>query len=196
MMNKKLQRDIILGVKAGSYDMFNRLIDMYANRLISFCYSFCKSREEAEELSQDVFIKIWQNRKVLNENKNIDNYIYTIARNKCLNHLKSAGNQYKIKKIFVEEDLYQTDPSPLNDIIFNEYFSIAREAVDQLPERCKEVYILSRIDGLKNSDIAQRLGISINTVRVQIVKSNAFIKNYLRERTDLVISILIFFFFL
>lgn len=195
-MKNKLQRDIILGIKAGNYVMFNRLIDMYANRLISFCYSFCKSKEEAEELSQDVFIKVWQNRKLLNENKNIDNYIYTIARNKCINHLKSAGNQYKIKKIFVEEDLYQANPSSLNDIIFNEYFSIAKEAVDQLPERCKEVYTLSRIDGLKNRDIAQRLGISVNTVRAQIVKSNAFIKNYLREKTDLVISIVIFFFYL
>jgi len=187
----KIGKVIVCALKGGDQEAFAKIIDAYSEKLYSFCFAFCKSRVEAEELSQDVFLKVWTARDRLDEDRDIGNYLFTVARNSCLNYLKSHRNQYKIRKVLLDSEVYTSSHNIEDDLVYEEYMSMADQAVQLLPKRCKEIYSLSKREGLNNHAIAQKLNISINTVRAQIVKSNGIVRDFLEKKTGLTLFLLL-----
>lgn len=150
---------------------------------------FTRSKDSAEEVVQDVFVNLWEKRFTLVVNSSLRAYLFTAVRNQSLNYLKHL-------QVINEYNSYYSDM--LNDAGY--YYSLSQEtgasllmaselekkieeAVDSLPKECRRIFLLSRHDGLKNQEIADELGISVNTVQKQMSialgRLKIALKNYL-----------------
>ena len=160
-----IQNRIALGEEAalGSlHQLLNKKLEHFANALL-------KNKEAAEEIVEDVFVKIWCNRNKIMEIDNLIVYLYVMVKNKSLNFL-SAKTKNLIVAPFDYLDVELVDMNTLPDdlLISAEMMQQMKEAIDNLPPRCKMIYKLIREDGLKYKEVAQILNISVNTIDVQM----------------------------
>lgn len=148
---------------------FTELYLHFGNRLQQFASSLVRSKEISEELVEDVFVKIWANRKRITEIDNITVYLYVAIKNKALNILSQKAKEL-ITAPFDYLDLpiddFATDPHDL--MITAEMMNRIHQVVENLPPRCKMIFKLIREDGLKYKEVAEILNISVNTIDVQM----------------------------
>jgi RNA polymerase sigma-70 factor (family 1) len=142
-----------------------------------------KSPEKARDLAQDIFIKLWENRRRLTEVKEEDAYVYILSRNVILDFLR--------KKIFDTENIealidYFEDStiSPQEKLEYNELENTFKSAVDRLPGKVKDVFMLSRVDGLTHEQIAKQLGISVVSSKTYVVRALQNIRKFMVLHTD------------
>lgn len=173
-------KDMVLlqSVAAGDKQAFRLLFDRYFTPLCRFMYLFIKDREQVEELAVDIFMHLWTNRGNLGIRDNLKSYIFCMARNKCLNIMRK-----KKRTVWFEEvdfDIYIREESLCEA---EELMYVIEEAVCRLPEKCREVFRLSREQGMPNREVAEKLNISVKTVEGQITKAlksirEQLVKNY------------------
>jgi RNA polymerase sigma-70 factor (family 1) len=157
----ELQRRIALYDDETAY---RQLFYLFYKPLLHFTGSFVSFREVAEEIVSDVFIKIWQNRKHVDEIRNLKIYLYVSAKNNTLRYLHS---QQKLSPIGLDEldvELQNNSQDPEEMMITAEMMTKLERAIDSLPPRCKIVYKMVREDRLRYKEIAQILDISIKTI--------------------------------
>lgn len=163
---------------------FKKLYNHYHQDVYAYGFSMLKSKENAEEIVQDVFLKVWKNRRVLRLDTSFKSYIFTITRNTCLNLIVKLKNDKRLKSSILEkyhENLNTTEAK----ILDAEYARVKNKIFEQLPPRRKLIFELSRNEGLSYADISDKLGISISTVKGQMNKSLEFIRTFLRTNTDI-----------
>ncbi|MBX3254481.1 MAG: RNA polymerase sigma-70 factor [Chitinophagaceae bacterium] len=157
------------------------LFDVYKNRLFGYVLAITHSPYIAEEITQEVFLKLWLNRLELDKIDNPDAYIFAIARNKTLNYLRKANYD---KKLLREIELTTADTLN-NDVeerqAVSECDGLLEKAITQLSPQRKQVYRLSRKEGLNHVEIARQLNISRNTVKNHLVETLRFIRKYLHK---------------
>lgn len=154
---------LIQEIKKGDRNSFNILFEKYYVRLSRFALSYTKSKDLAEEAVQNMFVKIWCQRNHLEITTSVISYLFTAVKNQALN---------EIKKLMVRKN-YEAEyaEKPIENISSLDEKSFKKEvdsAVDQLPEKCREIFILSRSDGLTYEEIAEYLNISKKTVDNQM----------------------------
>lgn len=174
-------------VAEGNQQAFAQIMQQYTRIIYPYLLYWLKHTHDAEEVLQDVFMLIWRNREKLAMMDNFSGYIYVIARNRT----KSA-----IKEKLPETDDIQTRhfdaiiTNPDYSLEFKEMAKVVEDAVDALPARRREVFLLSRTENLTYEEIAVRLSISRSTVREHIVKALVFLRQYIREHSGIIISCL------
>jgi RNA polymerase sigma-70 factor (family 1) len=153
-------------IREGDKLAFRHLFESYFTPLCRFMHLYVQETVLVEELALDIFIYIWENRKILSIQISLKAYLFQAARNKCLNVLRK-------KKLTVSLEHAEIDVEETNGISLEteELYQIIQEAVLALPEKCKEVFQLSRNENLTNQEIATQLNISIKTVEAQITKA-------------------------
>ncbi|MGV3765814.1 MAG: RNA polymerase sigma-70 factor [Chitinophagaceae bacterium] len=136
--------------------------------LYQFAYSFIKSHELAEEIVSDVFIRVWEKRKQLEQIDNLKLYLYVSTKNFSLNYLQKLlkNKTFELDQLSVELKSLYADPEQV--LITREMANRVRLAVNQLPPRCKMIFKLVKEDGLKYKEVAELLDISIKTVEAQV----------------------------
>jgi RNA polymerase sigma-70 factor (family 1) len=155
-------------IASGNHRAFSRFFHAFKNKIYSFSFSFTRSAEVAEEITQEVFIKVWTHRESLPQVENIDAWLSTITKNLCLNYLKKFALERKTKEVFrnsgepVDENVEQY-------LLYKERAMQVAEAVDQLSPQQKLIFSLNRDSGLKNEEIAHQLNLSPNTVKTHMV---------------------------
>jgi RNA polymerase sigma-70 factor (ECF subfamily) len=160
----------------GDKDAFEQLYKLYFPRLYAFSFKIIRDGNLAKDLVQNVFIKIWEFPSSVN-NENPESFIYQMVRNASLNyirHLKVVDNlKSKVKDHYLGEELYYIDMVGNKPFILIEKELEGKivDVMNSLPEKCLTVFRLSRIDGLKNREIAELLGISIKAVEKHISKA-------------------------
>jgi RNA polymerase sigma-70 factor (ECF subfamily) len=171
--------DLILALKEGNLNAFNQVFDRYAKRLYRFSMGYLKSAENAEEIVQEVFLKIWNNREELIVQKSFDSYLFTIAKNGILNTIRKSKSEqaylnyaklYPRKNVLLDQELD-----------FKELEKAYLEAIAQLSPRRKEIFLLSREQSLSNAEIAKKMNISVKTVENQMTSALAEIRKNLRS---------------
>ena len=180
-MNKKKQADITLKllprIQNGDLKAFEQLYDLYKFQVFNFCYSILKSNADSQEVVQDTFLKIWQSRGQFEEVVSFNGFLYRIAKNLTLNKIRRKSGQ----PIYFDD--LKDDLSVLNqtedEVLYQDMKEILDSAIEALPKGRQEIFRLSREEGLSNEEIAQRLNISINTVKGQMRKALSFLKSYL-----------------
>ena len=181
------------GLQKGDISALENLFDYYYPRLYSFSKTFLKCEDGIDDILQEVFLKIWQNRKDIKSTQTFNSYIFTITKNLLLNELRSRLNNEKIRnemlKNAVPEEYLLTDK-----VEFNELKEKVDEIVNQLPPRQQKVYQLSRAEGLSYKEIAEKLNISTKTVEYHIGQSLRCLKQKLKELG--LFSLLYFYLFL
>jgi RNA polymerase sigma-70 factor (ECF subfamily) len=151
-------------IAEGNEQAFRTIFDRYSDNLYGVAYNYTKSKETAQELVQDVFLKIWIKRAELARIENLENYLFISARNLIMNYFRSqkrnAAFLERLAKHFSEAAL-----DPQDQLIRKESLTIINNAVNSLPEQQRTVYNLRRNEGLSIEEIATRMAISPNTVR-------------------------------
>ena len=172
------ERSLILRLIGGDEDAFCELYATYKNRLIYFAMRFLKSREYAEDVFQDAFTVVWQSRRFINPDASFTSYLYTIMRNRILNQLRNAANEEKLKESILSQALDYTEDTK-REVMLNDLKSLISHALQQLTPRQREIFEMSREAQLSHKEIADKLGISINTVQEHISTSLKLIRTYL-----------------
>ena len=148
---------------------FTQLYLHFGKKLIHFAKSLIRSKEIAEELVEDVFVKLWANRKHIDEIENITVYVYIATKNTALNSLSKKAKELILAPFdFLDTSINDFTPDPYELMITSEMMDRMHQAVEALPPRCKMIFKLIREDGLKYKEVAEILNISVNTIDVQM----------------------------
>lgn len=177
-------------IKTGDEGAFRCLFDHYRDKLFSFCFRFTKNEMAAEEIVQDVFMKIWVHRQEIDPLLSFNAYLYKITENQALNFLKKVGRDEKLKKnisLHFPAIHNQTEEA----IIYHDYIRLMDKAIDALPPQRRLIYKLSRQEVFTHEEIAKKLGISKNTVRNQIIAAIRSIRQYFSAHSDLTLPFLL-----
>lgn len=145
---------------------------VYAQKMISI------PEQEARDLVQDVFIKFWNYREKSDIRFSIRSYLFASVKNRCFDLLRKKGKDVKMQEITNEHEI--TDES-FETYVLLELEVLFKKSLDKLPERCREVFEMSRLHGLKNREIAARLDISEKTVENQMTKALHILKIELKD---------------
>ncbi len=169
-------------IKNGDKKAFRILFDRYYRSLCFFACKYVNNLTTAEDLVQELFLKIWDNRTELVFERSLKSYLYTSIKNSCLNHLKhlQVENKYIQDKQELESRAFfqeQMEQEELHRAIYS--------AINQLPPSCRKVFELSRFNGLKHKEIAKEMGISVNTVKAQMVKAIKTLRKELQNKNIL-----------
>lgn len=155
---------------------FSELYLTYYPKLVRFAKEFVIYEEDAENITQDVFADLWEKQDAVAFIENINAYLFRLVRNRCLDHLKHKISEQKyVEKLQtsfeVELSLKLQTLDRFDAYLISEERDLEiliRTAINSLPERCREVFVLSRFKKLKYREISERLGISVNTVECQM----------------------------
>jgi len=189
-----IDSETIKKFKADDMSAFDVIYRKYSKKLYRFAYGILKVQSDAEEIVHEVFIKVWENRNKIDEYLSLESYLFTITYNTSISlfrkKLREASFVNHLKSI--QEPLQQNSVS--DELEFSELKEKAEGVIDQLPERQKQIYILSREDGLSYREIADKLSISVNTVENHMVKALRFLREKLGGLS--VMSLLFYYLFL
>lgn len=169
---------------------FSQIYSTYFIKMTRFSQAYVISEEDAENIVQDIFVYLWEHPEVFRTIDNMDAFLFTLVKNRCLNFLKHSLYINEKKKTLqaaeeqeIQMNLYSLQQFDESFLTINDVENLINEVIDKLPERCREIFILSRMEGLKYKEIAERLHISVNTVENQmsiaIRKLKAELKDYL-----------------
>ncbi|HEY4207910.1 MAG TPA: RNA polymerase sigma-70 factor, partial [Puia sp.] len=183
-----VEKELLLSISEGDETAFRNLYDLYRNRVFSIACKLTATESLAEDIVQDVFIKIWVHRQRLAELDCFDAYLNVITRNHIFNHLRKVANEaVLLRELRVSESM---EHDGFSTIVYHELREHLEKAVAHLPPQQKRVYQLSRLDGMKHREISAMLRISPSTVKSHMVEALKFIKTYLHH-----ISLIVIFFF-
>ena len=185
--SSKTDADLVTQLTLNNEEAFRELYLRYKDKLTYYCFNLLKSANEAEDMTQDIFIRLWEFRSLIDPDLSFSSYIYTIARNKVLNYFRDMDTELQVKKVLFEKALVEETTTD-SDIIFAEYQQILSAAIEKLPARRKEIFNMSRIENKSHKEIASALGISVYTVQEHISESLRFIKTYFLQHTDLTLG--------
>ncbi|WP_372772861.1 RNA polymerase sigma-70 factor [Mangrovibacterium sp.] len=170
--------DIVLfhRIKSGDFDAFKVLFDRYYKPLCCFTLKFIRDSYVAEDVVQEVFLKIWEDKSKIKIEGSFKSYLYTAVRNRSLNKLKSESVRLDYTKSFVDTTDRVVEPNEIEQEEFRHFLAIC---IGKLPPRCQEVFNHSRFDDMKQEKIAEEMNISIKTVKAQIGKALQLIRECL-----------------
>lgn len=176
------ERSLVLRLIEGDEDAFCELYAAYKNRLIYFAMRFLKSREYAEDIFQDAFAVVWQGRRFINPDASFSAYLYTIVRNRILNQLRDLSNQDKLREQILSQAVNYTNETK-DEIIANDLRQFISRALQQLTPRQREIFQMSRERQMSHREIAEVLGISVNTGQESISISLRTLRTYLEKNS-------------
>jgi RNA polymerase sigma-70 factor (ECF subfamily) len=193
-MGKNLNLDVLISELSKNNDSaLEELFNYYYPRLYNFSKAFLKIENGIDDILQEVFVKIWENRKNIKSKETFNAFIYTITRNLLLNELRSRLNNQKLMTE-IQKNAVAEEFASVQLIEYKEMSTKITEVINQLPDRQKEVFKLSREDGLSHKEIAEKLGITTKTVEYHIAQSKDILRAKLQNLG--LMSLLWFYLFL
>ena len=177
-------------VAKGDQRAYEKLVRCYTAEVYAYCFKFTKNSYAAEELTQEVFIKLWEHRATLHRVHTLEAYLFTIAKNTSFRFLQKAARDQRCQQELWYH--YQMLPAASEAEDRSEALhQLAQQAIEQLPQRRQQVFTMSRVGGLTHAEIAQELGISKHTVKEHMIQAVKALRKYLRPRIDAIIWLLV-----
>lgn len=177
----------IVAIASGSVKAFEKLYVAYYTKVLTYTSILLQDPVKAEDVTQDVFLKLWRNRERMKEGGQIDSYIYVTARRTVLDVFREDGYAVKYKEWAKSKQTEET----FEDYCLKEIESISASVIEGMPPRRKEIFVMSRGDGLQAKEIAERLGLSVHTVNKHIALALAMLKEKMGDFLPMVL--LLFF---
>lgn len=190
------EKELLKRLKKGDIVAFDKIYNKYNKQLYGVAIQLVKVEQDAEDIIQDVFTKIWQNRHEIREdNISFKSYLFTIAFNSTISAIrKKAVKQDYAKALKKQQSLLIMDDVHLK-LEFDELNEKLKHAIDKLSQRQKDIYILSREKGLTYSQIAENLGISVNTVENHMVKTLKLLRSNITSSLSIITLLATIFLF-
>lgn len=180
-------KELYLKLKLGDERAFQSLFRKYYPAMCHFARQFLNDRELAEETVQDMFVKVWEKRESLNIESSVKHYLFRSVRNHCLNQIQHE----KIKKQYANRILESAQHEISTEQYFLEVDLIDRieKSINSLPPKRKEIFRLSREQGLKYKEIAETLDISVKTVEAQMGQALKFLREELKDYSNYLMTL-------
>ena len=182
-MVKLTFEDLALATSEDNRSAFNMLYQVYYNKIFRFAYYFLRDKEACRDVVLDVFLSIWQSRKKLKDITNLEAYFYIITKNEAARYLNKQQeyNQIVLNDLSIQlKDQVETPPDlsiqlkdqvetpPDQKLIEKEIEQLLTEIINELPEKCRIIFLMARQEGLKPKEIGEILSLSESTIRVQM----------------------------
>lgn len=177
MKNYKSNKELLLLLQKSDKVAFYNIYERYCSRLYGFVLRYIKVEADAEELVQEVFVKIWESRNKINTHSSFESFLFTIAYNSTITLLRKRANEQKYLEHLKSIQQIQNAPDLIDEIQFKELNEKVKTLLNELTPRQKEVFHLSREEGLTHIEIAQKLDISVNTVKKHMVNTLSYLKS-------------------
>jgi RNA polymerase sigma-70 factor (family 1) len=181
--SEKYDDQILLSlISQGDENAFKSLFERYRNQIFTHLYKITKSSESAEEMVLDVFLKLWLGREAIIEIKDIEAFLFRVARNKGIDFIRAARRDplRRTELWDLMQEAASNESADKNLLLKNTRNAIDM-AVQQLSPQRQIVYLLSRKQGLSNGEISKKLGLSRLTVRNHLAASLSFIRKYIKS---------------
>jgi RNA polymerase sigma-70 factor (family 1) len=181
---------LLNAVKTGDSAAFNEIYHKYRQKIFGYAYHFTRCREEAEELTQDTFVKLWENRAKIDPDKNFDAFLYTLIRNNFLGTLRKKAREkaYNSENVAQEQSFNAIE----DELDAKESKKLALQAIESLSPQVKKIYLMSRNDHHTHEEISQLMGISKNTVNNHLKKSLGIVRKYFKTYSpETIISLVV-----
>jgi RNA polymerase sigma-70 factor (ECF subfamily) len=162
-----LDRHILDGIKAGDQTALKQLFDLYFRDLVLFSAGMVVNTGVAEEIVEDVFIRIWRTRDDLELTSTFKSYLFASVKNRSINYLKSTYGKMRFEDLDSASQM-MSGPMQDSELERKELAGAIRKAIENLPPRCRIIFSLSRNAGFTTAEISEHLGISKKTVQSQI----------------------------
>jgi RNA polymerase sigma-70 factor (ECF subfamily) len=186
------EKQLLLKIAEGDDDAFKLLFDRYYGLIYSASFRYLKVHELAEDLTQSSFLKIWEKRNNLGHVERFDHYLFRIAHNEMTDHFRKHSRRDKhiqrIRELFEEES-----GSPEDLLITKQKRALIADVISNLPPQQQTAYKLSRDEGFSYQEIADRMELSVNTIKVHISQALKTLKIFFSEHKE---EFLLWLFFL
>ncbi len=179
LMDKNQLNSQIEKMKAGDRESFNQIFRQFYPPLVRFCIRFVADADLAAEIVQDLFVKVWSNREKLSFNTSFESYMLTSVRNSAITYINKERSHAEAHLRVYTEESDTVDPS--ETLQSNNLEESYRQVLKKMPEKRREVFLASRFEGLKYSEIAEKLGISQKTVEAQMSAAIKQLREGLKE---------------
>lgn len=173
--NSYNEKELLLQIASGSQEAFGKLFDQYYKKIFCHILTYTKSTTVAEEIVQDIFLKVWMNREKLTTVESFSNYLFIIARNHVISAMRMRINK-PIKTFDLEliQDTVSAEQTYSRDAE-----RVILEGIEKLPPQQKAVFNMKRMDNLSYEEIGEQLGISKHTVKYHLVTALNFLRTYI-----------------
>lgn len=183
---------LLMEVASGDEDAFKLFFEKHRDKLYNYLFSIVKSKEIAEEIVMDVFLKMWIGRELMTDIQNMDAFLHKVAYNKALDFLRMASRNASLQKLVNREIEVAREKEADHKIMEQESREIIDQAIQQLSPRRRMVFTLSRVHGLTYDEIAQKLQLSRNTVRNTMAETLYSLRSFLHKNNISVLFMLTF----
>ncbi len=179
-----IEKELLHQLLNDDVSAFRQIYESYQGKVFLFALRLTKTKADAEEVVQEVFVKLWEKRAGIQVEKNFNAYILTIARNLILDKLKKAARDKSLQQR-IYHNMQELENLGVNQLVEKELIRLHHQAIDRLSPGKRTIYLLSREEELTYEEIAQKLGISVNTVRNQMSDALKSIREFLSQHPDL-----------
>jgi len=173
--------ELLRRITEGDEVAFRMLFDLYKNKVFDYLTGIVKSKEIAEELVMDIFLKLWLGREWIADIEHIEAFIKKVGYNKAIDFLRYAARNQKLQRVIAKEMASEPDRSLEIQLLEKDYQHIVQEAVRQLSPQRRLVYTLSRDKGMTHDEIARELNLSIHTVNNHTKEALKAIRGFLNK---------------
>jgi len=178
-------------IRLGDKFSFELLYRKYFEKMCSFANKFLQDNELATEVVNDVFMNVWNNRNKLDPNNMFQSYLFVSTKNRSLNELQRQKKESKFKEVITATYLEGQEMEVRDSLVIKEMEERIKKIIDELPPKCREIFLMSRYEDKKNREIAEELNISLKTVETQMTRA---LKVFRRELQEYMTVVLLTFF--
>lgn len=188
-----LNEFLFLQFKSGNEAAFEQIFKSNYNKIAGFCNQFLSDKDKAASLAQEAFINLWINRSKIQSANGVKSFLYTFAKSSCLNYIRhqkvvSKYESHQLKKLENELNAEVLNDFDFDTLEFSELEQLIFKSIAELPDKCQQVFIMSRFEGKKNKEIADELQISVKSVEANITRA---LKTLSKQLADYLPAILV-----
>ena len=172
--------------KKGDEKAFAYFFNLYYNQIVGFCTEFIHDRDKAKSIAQEAFLKLWINKEKVQKINGIKAFLYTSAKSDCLNLFRHK----KVVKKYLDHSLQKREESLNMEVLNSMHFDtvmltemeeLIQASIDELPNKCRKVFIMRRIDCKKNKEISEELNITVKAVEANMTRALKYLKRRLSD---------------
>ncbi|HET6557895.1 MAG TPA: RNA polymerase sigma-70 factor [Prolixibacteraceae bacterium] len=169
-MQGKSDNEYVECLKKGDFYAFDALFYKYSEALYAFALSITRNKFAAEDITQLVFLKVWEKRALINERLSFKSFLFSVAYHETISWLRKEKSEQRRINEFVQNSVSQTNETEYS-VEYKNIEGLANKIIEEMPEKRREIYILSREQGYTNKEISEKLNISVKTVENQMTSA-------------------------